>query len=269
MTDPTAPTALPALTATTLSAGSGDRVLVVLPSLGTAVEPLWRAAAAALPDAWTVIGVDLPGHGCSAAVEPAAPAATTIAQLADAALTAVRSALPGAESFAVAGDSVGGAIALQLALDHPEAVTAAAVFCTGAKIGAADAWTERAAHVEAAGAASMVEGSKQRWFAPGFLESHPDISTELLDSLAATDARSYATVCRGLAAFDVRDRLAEVTAPVLAVAGEHDEVTPAASLEEISSGVTDGGLVVVDDAGHLVPAEAPAATAGLLTSFVG
>lgn len=266
---PTSPSALPALTATTLSVGSGDRVLVVLPSLGTAVEPLWRAAAQGLPDTWTVVGVDLPGNGRSAPVAPTGPATTAIAALADAVLTAVRAALPGTEAFTVAGDSVGGTIALQLALDHPETVQAAAVFCTGAKIGAADACMDRAAHVETAGAESMVEGSKQRWFDPGFLDSLPDISAELLDSLAAADARSYAAVCRALAAFDVRDRLAEISTPVLAVAGEHDEVTTAASLEEISSGITAGQLVVVDDAGHLVPAEAPAATAGLLTSFLG
>ena len=269
-------TAMPALTATSLREGDGDRVLVVLPSLGTAVEPLWRAAVEELPADWTVVGVDLPGHGRSAAIAdgdgPAAGdpvASTTIAELAEAVLAAVRQALPQASTFAVAGDSVGGAIALQLALDHPDAIEAVAAFCTGAKIGQAEAWNDRAAHVEAAGAESMVDGSRQRWFAPGFADAYPVIAGELLGSLAATERHSYAAVCRALAAFDVRDQLERVRVPVLAVAGEHDVPTPAASLEEIASGVPDGRLVVVDDAAHLVPAEAPAATARLLTDMLG
>jgi 3-oxoadipate enol-lactonase/4-carboxymuconolactone decarboxylase len=67
----------------------------------------------------------------------------------------------------------------------------------------------------------------------------------------------------------VRDQLDRVRAPVLAVAGEHDAVTPVANLEEIAAGVPDGRLVVVDDAGHLVPAEAPVTTARLLTGMLG
>jgi pimeloyl-ACP methyl ester carboxylesterase len=42
-----------------------------------------------------------------------------------------------------------------------------------------------------------------------------------------------------------------------------------ANLEEIAAGVPDGRLVVVDDAGHLVPAEAPVTTARLLTGMLG
>jgi 3-oxoadipate enol-lactonase len=265
-----------ALTATPLRTGEGSRALIVLPSLGTAVEPLWRDVACRLPADWTVVGVDLPGHGRSAAIAgadgPAAGdpvASTTIAELADAVLAAVRESLPQTTTFAVAGDSVGGAIALQLALAHPEAVDAVAVFCSGATIGVTEAWNERAAHVEAAGAASMVDGSRQRWFAPGFADAHPVIAGELLGSLAATERHSYAAVCRALAAFDVRDQLDRVRAPVLAVAGEHDAVTPVANLEEIAAGVPDGRLVVVDDAGHLVPAEAPVTTARLLTGMLG
>ena len=45
--------------------------------------------------------------------------------------------------------------------------------------------------------------------------------------------------------------------PVLAVAGAYDVPTPVESLRTIADGVTDGRLVVLDDVGHLAPAEAP------------
>ena len=38
-------------------------------------------------------------------------------------------------TFGYAGDSVGGAVGLQLLLDHPERVSGAVLLCTGAKIG--------------------------------------------------------------------------------------------------------------------------------------
>ncbi len=71
-------------------------------------------------------------------------------------------------------------------------------------------------------------------------------------------------MCGALAAFDVRDRLGEISAPVLAIAGAHDPVCPPALLEQIADGVQDGRLVVIDGASHLAPAECPEEVADLL-----
>jgi 3-oxoadipate enol-lactonase/4-carboxymuconolactone decarboxylase len=75
-------------------------------------------------------------------------------------------------------------------------------------------------------------------------------------------------VCGALAAFDVRDRLAEIKTPVLAVAGSADAVTPPSGLEAIATGVADGRLVVLDGVGHLAPAEAPDVVARLIGEHV-
>ena len=75
-------------------------------------------------------------------------------------------------------------------------------------------------------------------------------------------------MCGALAGFDVRDRLGEVRAPVLAVAGAHDPVTPPDLLSEVADGVRDGRLVVLPDASHLAPAEAPAEVARLIRTHL-
>jgi len=246
---------VPVLTGVTLVDAPDRPLLVVGPSLGTSAEALWSRCVARLEGRFHVVGWDLPGHGRSA--PPAA--AYTMAELA----AAVR-ALVGQTPFRYAGDSAGGAVGLQLLLDAPGQVERAVLLCTGAKIGEAQGWRDRAATVRASGTAAMIEGSAQRWFAPGFLEREPATGSALLHSLRDTDAGGYALTCEALAEFDVRERLGEIGTPLLAIAGAHDVPTPPASLAEIAKGVRSGRLVVLDDVAHLPPAERPDAVAALL-----
>ncbi len=91
----------------------------------------------------------------------------------------------------------------------------------------------------------------------------------MLDALRDTDDESYAQVCEALADFDVTGRLAEITTPVLAIAGALDIATPPEGLQHIASGVKDGRLVVLDGIGHLAPVEAPHRLAELIAGHVG
>ncbi|OMH24419.1 hypothetical protein BKD30_08615 [Tersicoccus phoenicis] len=240
------------------------RPLVLLgPSLGTAAQPLWQRTADRLADDLDLIAWDLPGHGTSAPhVEP-----LSMADLAAAVLDLVDRTLPGADSHGpvgYAGVSVGGAAGLQLLLDAPHRFHAAAILCSGARIGDPTAWRERAATVRAAGTPVMVTGSAQRWFGPGFLAREAPTATALLSSLQHADRFSYARVCEALAAFDVRDRLGEITTPVLAVAGAADQVAPIGLAREVAERVRDGRAVELPGVAHLAPAEDPGATAALL-----
>jgi 3-oxoadipate enol-lactonase/4-carboxymuconolactone decarboxylase len=148
-------------------------------------------------------------------------------------------------------------------------VDAAVLLCTGAKIGEAAGWRQRAETVRADGTHAVLAGSIERWFAPGFAQREPAVTDALLDALRRADPESYALVCEALASFDVRDRLREITAPVLAVAGADDQPTPPAGLELIAEGVRNGRLVVLDGVAHLAPAERPADVAALLDEHFG
>jgi 3-oxoadipate enol-lactonase/4-carboxymuconolactone decarboxylase len=249
---------IPRIIAVDFGGPDSGGLLVLGPSLGTSAVSLWREAAARLREHVHVIGWDLPGHGDNGTTEPFA-----MADLAAGVLALVDDAAPDA-SFHYAGDSIGGCVGLQLALDAPHRIASATVLCTGAVIGTAEGWRERAATVRASGTAAVLDGTRQRWFAPGFAERRSDISSALLQVLRDVDAESYAQVCDALAGFDVSDRLAEIIAPVLAIAGREDVPTPPESLRRIASGVKDGRLVVLDGVGHLAPAEAPELVAELI-----
>ncbi len=218
------------------------------PSLGTSTA-LWDAVAPELATARRVVRWDLPGHGGSPA-ELIGPGAT-VADLAGLVL-ALADAL-GIDRFAYAGVSLGGAVGLHLAARHPERVTSLALVCTSLHFGGADAWRERAATVRREGLAALAESAPRRWFTPGF--TVPALVADLL----AADPGAYAACCDALAAYDLRDGVASITAPTLVLAGREDPATPPAHAREIADAVAGASLVELAGASHLAPAERPAA----------
>jgi 3-oxoadipate enol-lactonase len=245
----------------------GDKpLLVVGPSLGTS-SVLWTQAGSLLGSDFDVVAWDLPGHG----VSPAAAETFSVADLADAVVELVDSIAPG-EKFHYAGVSLGGATGLQLGIKHGDRLKSLSVQCSGAKIGTPEGWLERAETVRTQGTPVMIQGSAERWFAPGFMDREPEVSSRLLHSLRDADRFSYAFCCEALAGFDVRDQLGSITVPTQVVAGVLDEVAPPSMAEEVVAGITAGGgtasAATLGGVAHLAPAEAPAHTAELMRSLI-
>ena len=259
---------IPAVTTVRLT-GARNRselpLLVLGPSLGTSATSLWSVCAAGLTDVFDVVAWDLPGHGHNRSVhdEP-----FTMAELAAGVLRVVDAVLEErgdpTEPFDYAGHSVGGAVGLQLLLDAPDRVSTAVLLGTGAQIADPATWSARIGQVRASGTQVMAGGSAERWFGPGFVEREPALASALLHALQDADDEGYVQVCGALSEFDVRERLPEITAPVLAVAGSRDVATPPDKLREIADGVKDGRLVELADVAHLAPAEAPELVARLI-----
>ncbi len=233
-------------------------LLLVGPSLGTSVEALWSECARLLADRFEVVGWDLPGHGRS---RPAG-APYLVEDLAAEVRTVADEQREGRPAF-YAGDSVGGAVGFQLALD-PGPVSAAVTVASAPRIGEPAGWHERAALIRRAGTPVLVAGSAERWFAPGFADRRPEVVSAMLEALMDADRASYAFACEALAAFDVRDRVAEFTVPVLSCAGRHDPVVPPDDLSAMLPGVE---THVFEDCSHQPPAEAPGAVAQVLADF--
>jgi 3-oxoadipate enol-lactonase/4-carboxymuconolactone decarboxylase len=248
-----------------LSDPSAGPLLLLGTSIGTSATALWSASAALLGERFHVVAWDLPGHGRN--TEPVS-AGFTMAELASGVLALADQVLtdrgePGGRLY-YAGDSLGGAVGLQALLDAPDRILAAVLLCTGAKIGTAEGWRERAARVRASGTTVVINQSVERWFAPGFFEREPEVGGRLLESLRAADAEAYALACEALADFDVRSQLGDIAVPVLAVAGAEDFATQADLLREIADGVQRGRLQILDGVAHLAPAEAPQEVARLI-----
>lgn len=159
----------------------------------------------------------------------------------------------GLDRFSYAGVSLGGAVGLHLAVHHPERVERLAVICSSAHFNGSKPWEERAALVRAEGLAGLAEGADARWFTPGFTVP------ELVEDHRTADPEAYAACCDALAAFDIRERLPEIGAPTLLVAGREDPATPPAHLREIADSVPGAALAEIPGASHLAPAQCPEA----------
>ena len=222
--------------------------LLLGPSLGTSYA-LWDEVAPELSAAHRVVRWDLPGHGGSAAglIGPGA----TVGDLAELVL-ALADAL-GIERFGYAGVSLGGAVGLHLAVHHPERVASLAVICSSAHFNGAGPWEERAALVRREGLAGLAENADARWFTPGFTVPR------LVRDHREADPDAYAACCDALAAFDLRERLTEIGAPTLLIAGREDPATPPAHLRQIADAVPGATLVELPGASHLAPAQCPEA----------
>ncbi|MFF8860597.1 3-oxoadipate enol-lactonase [Streptomyces sp. NPDC015139] len=222
--------------------------LLLGPSLGTSLA-LWDGVAPELSAGHRVVRWDLPGHGGSAAdlIGPGATVGDLAALVLDLADTL------GIDRFAYAGVSLGGAVGLHLAAHHPERVTSLAVLCSSAHFGGEAPWRERAERVRREGLGWLVESADARWFTAGYSDPR------LVRDHRAADPEAYAACCDALAAFDLRDRLAGITVPTLAVAGREDPATPPAHLREIADAVPAATLVELPRASHLAPAQCPRA----------
>ncbi|MBB3053197.1 3-oxoadipate enol-lactonase [Prauserella isguenensis] len=237
----------------------GAPVLVLGPSLGTDLH-LFDAQVDALADRYRIVRFDLPGHGQSPS--PAGP--YTMRGLADD-VVALLDRL-GMDRVHYAGVSIGGAIGQQVALDHPERVLSLAAMASAARFADPESWPKRAATVREKGPDAMVASRPGTWYVPSF--SDTDEARRLLSMLRATTAEGYAGCCEAISGFDVRDRLAEVRVPVLAVAGAEDPATPPQMVRIIADSAAVGRFEVIEDAAHLLNVEQSEQVNGLLAEHL-
>ncbi|MCX5094525.1 3-oxoadipate enol-lactonase [Streptomyces sp. NBC_00365] len=232
--------------------------LLLGPSLGTSYA-LWDQVAPELSVTHRVVRWDLPGHGGSAPdlIGPGA----TVGDLAALVLDLADSL--GIDRFAYAGVSLGGAVGLHLAVHHPERVSSLAVICSSAHFNGSKPWQERAELVRREGLTALAESANSRWFTTGFTVPR------LLEDHRNADPEAYAACCDALASFDLRDRLPEISAPTLLIAGRQDPATPPAHLREIADAVASATLVELPGASHLAPAQCPAAVLTALRAHFG
>lgn len=231
------------------------------PSLGTS-SFVWSKAGDVLASDFHVVNFELPGHGPGMRAQRSisiAEVAGQVIELADSLHVDV---------FHYAGISLGGAVGLELALQYPDRLASLTMVCSAAKFGNSSTWLERAEQVRTQGTSVLVDGSAERWFAPGFIARDPDSAARLLQDIADTDDASYAYLCEALAEFDLRDRLPEIRTRALVLSGEHDGVTPPEIGRFMAATIPAAEYATISGASHLAPVEQPLDVAHAMAGFL-
>lgn len=221
----------------------------------------WEPTVAALGERYRALAPDIRGHGTAAGVRPVDFPSVR----ADVLVLAP-------ERFALAGYSMGGRIALGLALAVPDRV--ARLVLVGASPGIADP-AERSARRTADDAlADRIEGEgieafAREWAALPLWDDQPPAVAAAAHAIRLQQSPAgLAAALRGLgtgAMEPLWERLPELTIPVTLVAGERDAKFRAIA-ERMASALPDATLHVVPAAGHAVQLERPQAVARLLAA---
>ncbi len=241
--------------------------------------PNWLEQLPVFAETHRVVAVDLPGFGHS----PMPRETISISGYART-LDALLDGLD-IDAAAVVGNSMGGFVAAELAINFPRRVerlvlvSAAGLSTYNDRAGTrALSGLRRAERMVSAYAGWVAAHSDAVARRPGlrnatlgFVASHPG---RLPAALAAEQIRGAGKpgFVQGLAAnldYDFRDRLAEIACPTLIVWGDKDRVITARDADRFAELIPGSRKVVFEDTGHVPMLERPGAFNALLDEFLG
>lgn len=189
------------------------------------------------------IAVDLSGHGGS----PPPGRQTIAAYAAD--IVALLDMLE-IKQAVIAGHSMGGAIAQYLALEHPAYVRGLMLLATGARLPVNDVILNGIIEKPRETAELLM---KWMW-AKHLRDQYAAQGVELLLEIPVEVIRDDYLACH---AFNVLDRLHEISKPTLILAGTIDKMTPLAWSQQLASGISGSLLIPIDNGGHMFVLEQP------------
>ena len=233
-------------------AGNPDGLpIVFLNSLGSDTR-LWRPFAQVFAAEHRLIFCDKRGHGLS----DVSDVPYSMEVLADDVVGLLEHL--SLKKVVLMGVSVGGMIALNLAIRYPDRVIAMVLSDTGAKIATPSFWQERIDRVASQGLAKAADGILERWFTKAL----PQASLRgYRNMLERTPLEGYLGVCAAIRDSDMRAAASGVTTPSLVVVGEEDSSTPPSLNQELAELIPEAEFQAFPGAAHFpcIEAEAPMA----------
>ncbi len=201
----------------------------------------------------TLASLDLPGHGRSKGKgrQSIEGYADLVVEFIDALAL---------ESPTVIGHSMGGAIALDLALRHGERLGGLVLVGTGARLRVMP---------------SLLEGLRGEYestvdllcgyvYGPSANEEMVRLGREEMLAIGPEVLTGDLLACDR---FDVMDRLGEVRLPTLVICGEEDQLTPLKYSQFLVDHIQGARLVTIPEAGHMVMLEKPQETTEAIARF--
>jgi len=239
--------------------GTGENVLI-LPGLGTSAD-FWRLNISVLAKRFHVVAMDLPGFGKSAKPD----ASYELSWFCEKIIGFLDA--KGIERTHIIGGSLGGHLGLMLALNHPDRVDKLVM------TGSCGAWKEPGPLLDMVfrwfwNDATVTDHIRRNWkhIYTRLFETHKPMTEEILRYQMAVRAdherfkregRASSRALKSIFYSSCRERLAEVSKPVLLIFGAHDFVHPPRDGEFFHRHLPDSRLLIVADAAHEVMVDQP------------
>ncbi len=202
-----------------------------------------------------VFALDLPGHGKSGGV-----GSQSIAEYAGAVVDFLDAARLNAAVFI--GHSMGGAIALTLALDFPQRVLGLGLVGTGARLRVHPQILETTASEASFPEAIQIINDAE--FGPAASPRLKELAARQMALIRPPVIHGDFLACNE---FDVMQRLGEISVPALILCGTEDILTPMKYSEYLRDHIRNARLIVVPNAGHMAMLEQPEAVADEIGAF--
>jgi pimeloyl-ACP methyl ester carboxylesterase len=228
---------------------------------------IWSLVLPALAARYRVITFDNRGLGQSSGTETV----ISIRQMADDA-AGLLDAL-GLGSVHVAGHSMGGLIAQELALTHPRRIQSLLLLSTCAQIdergkAITDVWGELPRLVDAATMNRLL----LPWMYTSAFYAKPGSIDRLIERILANPFPPSAEVisrqCQALGAFRTSGELGTLSCPTSVFVGREDILIPVALCEQLARSIPHADLVVLEETGHGMLIESPRRVADALLGFL-
>ncbi len=175
-----------------------------------------------------------------------------------------------AERVHFVGLSMGGMVALGLALDRPGRLASIAVCDARAEADEEyiEGWNHRIKIVRDGGMAALVERTLGRWFTPAFLAKPSPTLDKMRLMMGGTSRDGYCGCGAALKALNYGRRLGQIRVPALLLVGAQDLGAPAEIVREMHRAMSGSRYVEIPEAGHISNVEQPALFAAAVRGFL-
>jgi pimeloyl-ACP methyl ester carboxylesterase len=210
------------------------------------------------------IAIDLPGFGKS----PNHLLHWTIENVRDACFVEMQQL--GIEKYTVIGHSLGGAIALSMAVEYPQTIEKLCLINSFAHLRPAklDEWRyllRRFIRAMMLSPKAQAEIVANRIFPEA---SQADFRDVVVQKIIQTDTRAYKNAMKSIALFDMRRELSRISIPCLVITSEHDNTVSKTIQQQMTRKIPTARQEIIPRGGHAVIIEQPESVNQKILNFL-